>query len=351
MNPLQKLLIRFPNGYWNRIEVSRNPNCDFAFFLRHPKFFDADAFSENPSLRWVDVQANRHLSWNYGSMAANPGLSLAMILSNLKLFYDMYPEKLSSHPDLTPQVILANPHLFWNVLRLTQNPGIRLADIDHLPETWQWLLPPFYRKSTWAELMDYGQPIPFTIALQNKNLRWRHFTQTRFTRYMTGVIDVNDPVAIGSQAWFVCQIPDIPLDVIRRYLDADSNLMWTIAKHPRMTLNKLRVLGIDFSHYIEAIVSNPNLTYEFVIENPDLPWAHQFQMMSWNLFKKDPVLRELSAEVIQRKWLAVRLRRHIESRIRMRRICVDVKHYPGRGVEYWKAHAQYMYMTALHQHS
>jgi hypothetical protein len=192
--------------------------------------------------------------------------------------------------------------------------------------------------------------MPFAFVLQNRSLRWRHFTETRFTRHIEGIMDVTDPAAMGSQSWFVCQIPDIPFDVMKRYIEFDNNLLWVIVKHPRMSMTKLKGLGIDLSHYIESIVANPNLTYEFVIDNPGMLWAHQFQAISWNLFKKDPVLRELSAEAIQRKWLAIRLRRHIESRRRMRQVCLDVKHYPGRGVEYWTAHARYMYLTAVAAH-
>lgn len=267
MNPLQQLIQRFPNGYWNRNELSRNPNCDFTFLRRFPKFFDVDTFSENHSLRWTaDVVANPNLGWNYGLMASNPAISLSFILSNLKRFTPS-PDSLSRHPQLTIQIIRANPDLFWCPTRLSQNPGIRIADMVQLSSTWNFHKGPFYRKSTWDELLAFG-PIPFESVLQNHNLRWRHFTEPRYTRHMQNVTDVRDPSQMHfTRIMDVCKIPDIPDEVLHAYIKYDRNLLWTVLKHPRMTMAKIAAMDISLVYYMEVLCANPNMTCEFVVEH------------------------------------------------------------------------------------
>ena len=155
----------------------------------------------------------------------NPMLTWKIIQENSDIEWNY--SVLSMHPCITPAIVKEHPDIPWDPLRLSANPSFTYEDIKHLH--------------------TFNKRSGLHYLLLNPNITWDHIVE-----YMSenGIefADIHDKIC---PSWF--RKPNVCLAFLRRH---QAHLT-----PPRM------------QHRWYTISAHPNITWDIVQENPDLPWC------------------------------------------------------------------------------
>jgi hypothetical protein len=125
-------VLNYPGEEWSVVGLSQNPSIslyDILYYLsKNPctqKNIDKciDNLSENPSVKWSDIEEHPYLNWNL--------------------------EKISSNPNITWDIIQSNPQIGWNRCGLSMNPNITWDIVEQYPNG------PFHDATYNTQYWDY----------------------------------------------------------------------------------------------------------------------------------------------------------------------------------------------------
>lgn len=239
--------------------ISYNPNLTLDFILKHKnKRFDWNLISRNPGITLEDIENNPTLPWKWEYVALNPNITIDFILKYLTKFSKRnLNKKLGSTYNITLEHIDAFPNLFWNKFRLSKNPNMTLDYVMQHPvkhkktNRWQWESVAKSPMITFEDVKKYP----------------KFFKNDHFMR------------GFSSN-------PNLTFDNVKDNI----TLHWDwddISDNPSFTLEQIESL-LKIAHRSDDYCKllNPNLTYEYIVEN-NLLHNHQ-HIISENKFSCHP---------------------------------------------------------------
>lgn len=335
-NTLIKLLNQFPNVNWDWYELSYNPNITFDFVKENlNKKWNWTRLSSNPSITQEDIQSNPDMAWEWQGIAENPNITLEFIKENIDRLTQADEcnewRGISSNPNITIEFIKENINKPWNWLELSRNPCITLDIIIKNPDIpWNW-----YGISCNSNItMDMIKENPdkpwiwFAISM-NPNITWDFIRSNldkqwdwlfissnvnmdiNFIRELPCISKFNwkllssNPYIISEEMdWNLHELianPSITPEFIKEklyerwtlnYVQQKENSGTTVNKNiqwKKIILNIKNPIQDETKENTRPFVelsSNPNITFKFIMENPDINWC--WTTLSSNHFNYHP---------------------------------------------------------------
>lgn len=247
---------------------------------------------------------------------------------------DNFFKSLSSHPDLTTEVIKRYRNECWCPQHMCANKKFEWAWVDLLP-TKPW---------NWRTLSFSGPTIDIVLKNLDKNWDWAVLSLEPGITFSDMAKWPNLPWNI-NQVLFVEVISDSDIEFLRIYKDHYDDIAWVdhtrrtrwslIRKHPdlpwryhaatidlqdesdvRLLMNQANInwsrLSVISSADVilktkdlapwnwSAVSLNKSLTYEHVIQNPDIPWM--YSVVPAQRFTEDLARRWMATFKIQQVW-------------------------------------------------
>lgn len=217
------------------------------------------SLSKNKYITWEIVLENTDKPWDYSkNLLLNPNITFEIIQNNQDLFRFSYYESehyknqfynsdyenpyyiYSSNPNLTWDIVLDNPDFKWNYYALSGNKNITW-DIYDNNNTHKWN----------CYILVNNPNIDWNI-MQNKYKKFYYFMHNVSSNpNITWKIIKDNPDVLGNRwKWnyhFLICNPNITFEIIQNYL---------------------KKYILDGS----SISLNPNLTWDNIINNPDIKW-------------------------------------------------------------------------------
>ncbi len=259
-----------PSMPWNWHGVSCNQNITIDVIKNNPtRPWCWGAISENKSITWDVICSNPDLPWNWHGVSCNPNITIEIIKANPDRNWDW--ADVSVHPNTTIQVLLENVGLPWNWYRATiYNPNI-----------------------TWKHIRRHRN-LHLHALLWNPNIDWEeikrrpHLTipsiSTSDSKHITWDMIADREERSWTWNWdYISSNPCVTFDIIMSNPDRAWN--WTF------------------------IGRNPNISLKHVEDHPDKGWNWCSITCNPNIFKCSPTRRVVNeikrwhaACVIQRCW-------------------------------------------------
>jgi hypothetical protein len=211
--------------------ISNNPNITWDIVKKYPASWNTLYISENKTVTYEIIKANRGYDWVVESLVYNPNLTLDQIL---ELFpeYDLHDiEDFNKNPNITWEYIQARPFIDWDYVDLSNNKNITWDIIKDTPNLWS-------RAAVTSRL-------PWSIIKANPTHPWDY----RYLQYNS------------STTWDEFQ------DIIAKGIELDFN---ELTAHPSVTWEIIKSTPHPWN--VEMFSSNPNLTWDIVVNNPDVNW-------------------------------------------------------------------------------
>ena len=254
-----------PDKKWSYSELAKNPSISYTDFLSLPKR-SYKHFSENPNLTLDIIKANLDKKWDWGMIAMEGNITFQDIVNNPTLPWEI--TSFSSNPHITFQDIINNPQLEWNSYHVSRNPNITIDIVlSNLNYDWNW------------DMLSGNESISFRDILDNLQLRWNMkyilqkpgLTIEYAKKYIRKYKNIS-----STELFYISRNPGITFQDI---LD-NPQIKWRwqgVALNPNVTFGDLLTnrdkcvndLGNVFGDYVS---DSPNITMDIVLANPDIEW-------------------------------------------------------------------------------
>lgn len=276
MNDFTRILEAFPNESWQWGFVTANPNITPEYIENHPEFpwhIENDqpgyGLTDNPNITLQYVLDHPELNWNM--LPHNPGITLQDMEEHPNLFS-------TSNPNITTDFILKHRDKFKNKTLYHFPKDLKLADATILvgPNN------PDYSFSTgmFLRIEDFTLQITRYSLLDCPDITLDY------------IFDMKLFHDIQFELWRIMEHPNFTFEDLSNY-PGTSKLVprYNLFKNPNVTSDIIKnILALDKQHFIQesediyynAMSSNPNLTAEEVLINPDKKW--NFFAISFNKF-------------------------------------------------------------------
>lgn len=274
MNTLTKLLEEFPDKPWDMHFVSANPNFTLEYIDSHPELswdFRGDDWDEgvsgNPNLTLDYVINNKDKNWSWQEISKNPGITLQDIENNLSLSWNW--ACITSNPNITMDFILKYKDKFQrdndNEFDLGSTKNITLENIKQYPDLF------------WSESDIAKNPnMTLDFALDNIKDIWQYCKVAK-----SPMVTFQDIENYKNSSWHGTLIsgfsgnPNMTLDIFNNHREYPWDIV-AIIRNPSFTINDLEYFddGADV-HFYRNMSSNPNITFDWIVENQNkqLNWG------------------------------------------------------------------------------
>lgn len=249
-NPLETLILNYPNKPWNWNSLSENPNITAKIIETFPnKPWNWDILSESPFLtikvvvklkekpwnwkklssnccfKMKDIEQNISLKWNWNELSKNPNLTIEFLKIHKE--FPLNWCEVSKNPAITVRIIAENNYIPWIMMIFTnQNPNCNLKEIAKYPDlNWDW------------NLISNKNDFDFSVLdkISHKPLNWNLLTLKK----------------------------NLTLDIIERYIDKPWNFnilskwvpLYFIQMYPHVKWNT------------DVIFEREDLTVDFIEQN------------------------------------------------------------------------------------
>lgn len=285
-NNLTKLLALYPNKPWNWEQISSNPNIDCDFVEKNSHLpWDWVSFSKNPNLTWKFIEKHPKYLWDWYILIQNPCITWDIINQYpheilKKKFINVVPWNLhyfSYNPNLTLDIIQSKPLDTWNWVRISMHPNITWEIIEKYSEyPWDWSGVSRNPNITWNIIEK--NPNHILKKLFNGDAEWKWYWISRSKHITWDIIESNPKI---NWHWvFLSNNPNITLDIVKNNLDLskfDVSAKWDwqqLASNSSITLANVFQEGVfkEVKTYSYSLSLNPNLTWEIVHNNKNIPW-------------------------------------------------------------------------------
>lgn len=288
-SPLVQLLKKFPNGAWNYMFLSDNPNITWEYIQKHKdKPWSDVCVARNPNLTWEIIHNNpEYACWH---LFANPLVKwedVPYLLSRTDLW------KMGSLPLGLPTgsgpygtlsesdcwtMLSMNPNLTWEIVKGSSGSGVALP-MGSVP-SWNWMsLTQNPSVITWDILTNDPAYHKWASALfafsKNPNMTWDIVKKNCMLPWRSDNLCENPSVVTPENVH--------ELNTLRLRCDH------ALQRNPNFTEKDLRKIYIrsywDTKPAMSAI--NPNVTYRFACDNIR---HFPFLELSMNKFLNDPTV-------------------------------------------------------------
>jgi hypothetical protein len=233
-----KIYENFPHLNWNYQYLSMNKNLTFDIVVKHPdKPWNWDILSRHINITFEIIQDNLDKPWNWKIIGFSENITWDIILNNLDKPWNF--DLLSQYKNITWKDISANYDLFMQKINLQ----IFVANNHHDIEIVKNLL---YLNWNWTDLSNLKNIEDILLLDEYKDKPWNWSILSRNITFD-----------------YVLQHPDKPWDY--------NNL----ASNPNITLEIIINNPDYFNGSYDFVSYNPNLTLKIIQDNPHLPWNYQ----------------------------------------------------------------------------
>ena len=210
---------------------------------------------------------NKGKHWDYYELCKNPQVQL----EDLREFPIIHYESLSSNPNITWDYVMENKDKKWSWSSLSENPIITMdIVIDNPDELWHYdclSLNPNNNQEFVKEDIIQWCPYDFISLCSKPNITLNNILEMDIIRKLN---EVNYPLPISLYTWENCI----------SNLSANPSVTWNdIIEHP------------ELPWVMEKISYNPNITMDIIDSNPDYEWSDKFISLnpniSWDIVKQN----------------------------------------------------------------
>lgn len=206
----------------------------------HPDELNWEEISSNPNVTWDIVKANHLCNWSW---------------------FD-----LSRHPNITWDIIEQNPNYPWDFIAVAENPNVKWDVLVNKIKKWR------------PHNLSKNPNLSLTFIKENLDYPW-------------------DWWVLSENPCITCEFIEevIELKKLRNKYSLENHHDWNfeyISRNPNLTVNFIKKHlhqtgdGWDW----EAISCNPNITWEIIQQNPNLPWDYysfcEGPNMNWDIAKE-----------------------------------------------------------------
>jgi hypothetical protein len=189
-------------------------------------------------------------------------------------------ERLSQSPNIDLSVVKQLMNQPWRWRWISANPGITWDDIKSNPELpWVWYYVSTNPNITW-DIIEANPDIPWSwpCVLLNPDLTWGRIKSSIWTQ--------RPPWTYGYH-----QDDDRLITVLRSICDSQDWI--TISSHPSITWDYI-VNNPELPWAWEGISMNPNITWAIIEAHPEKPWCWNYisynPNITWSIIEAHPEL-------------------------------------------------------------
>lgn len=326
-NILVRLIKKYPDRAWNMNALLVNPNIDWNFICGLNKNqLNWKLISANPNITWEIIFANPDKPWDWYSLSCHPNITLEIVKENLNLKSHFGKKanwcwkSLSFNPNITSDIIKENIvysvsssgvlkskfssdlPLNWHLL--SKNPNLTWDIVfSNLNKNWDWNLLSKHPNMTWEIIkLNHYMPWQFKYVSCNPNITPKVvyvntdkklkelFGET--ARWYYEKLFNNDNFKISDME-LLSKTRDVKCTemiynnniTFREYYRQFKWDIKALVSNPRISFESI----IDKESLIPSnyIYLSPNITYDYIIENNYKMGAFY---LSQNLFEKHPFI-------------------------------------------------------------
>lgn len=280
-NELIKLLEAFPDKRWNYAELAANPNISMKYIDDHPNGCWATricnggaSISRNPNLTFKYLWGNTRFHWKWYDLSCNPGITLKVIEK-----YPEYPwnwDSIGIHPNITLKFILKHvdkintsylggtknislqdienyPNLFHDKLILSKNPNLTTDFVKSHPGKWD------YYEVAQSPMITLQDAIDILDWFETKEIHT--FSQYCSQMFMHGFCKNHYNFTPNI-------LRNFKINSNNKYQKFCRPINWTyVCENASFTIKDIEELVDKQNISILGLLKNPNITYEWVVEN------------------------------------------------------------------------------------
>jgi hypothetical protein len=269
---------------WKYFLLRNNPNFTWEIMS---KYFPSEYFPPNDAESWKDLSINKSITWDVVKKNLDKPWDWEYLSECMKITMGEVKENIrSDHP--AP----------WCFDYLAINPYISLEDIENTPEFLEHVWKLSHNKNiTWEFVKKNLDKIWNWIAIScNRNITWDVIKNTKISiddlhsegKYYLINDETSPLITIGASSnpnitWdIVISNPEFPWDFIS--LSTNPNITWKIVRDNPTTFSSNKEESVKKFLYLCVSKFTEDLTWKDVIDNPDFPW--DFLGLSSNTFGK-----------------------------------------------------------------
>lgn len=239
---LTRILEYFPNQSYSYSNLSDNPNLTWEYLsknLNHPWRWFSE-ISENYFLTWeiINECLKYDIDLNFRCISSNPNINWEIIKDNPDKEWDWY--HVSKNPNITIETVINNLDKPWDWNGLESNPNITINHINKYKDI-------INKRFNYPKWDIYGIKNSHKIKLDSLNVKWD--------------VVLNNP--IFPWCWY----------------DLSSNLNINI----NIIKDSLKSKKINTNWKWHNISCNPNITWDDIVNNPNLPWEWEYVSVNPNI--------------------------------------------------------------------
>jgi hypothetical protein len=261
-------IIGYSYSYYHDLTFSPNPNVTW----------DWEGFCENSNLTLDFVECHPEISWNYDGLSCNPNVTMEYVMSNMEMPWNW--ANMSHSPNLTMEIILRFPDKGWKYDEISSHPNLTLDTVIQLKrKSWYWFAISKHEIVTLDVIEQYANSrivkLDWDGIALNPNLTMEFIEKHNEIAWNWENISMN---------------PNMKMETVEKYINKPWNWHRYLCKNPNLTIDmivKYRHLFDTQQHsvYVHGITTNPNISFDDIANNPNLPWRLEY--ICRNPFTKD----------------------------------------------------------------
>jgi hypothetical protein len=239
MNTLQRLIIAHPDEEWDFTVLSTNPNITIEFMDSTPQFpWEYESYCANLNFTSRDFNHPK-FKCNWSMLSRNQGIQLRNITHHHELPWDF--DAISMRTDLTMEFIELHITKKWNWAHVSANLALTMTFVLRHPEI----------KWHWDSVFRHAQ---YEITQIDEFIKSHKLDEFEHSVYWMG-LSMNPHTTLDM----ILQNPDLPW--YESFMVSNPNMT------PEFMTEHFKS-DVDY----EAFSTSPNLTIKYLIEHADAAW-------------------------------------------------------------------------------